>query len=123
MPVTVEIDREKRLLCFVVAGVPDTDEMLRVTAAALDELEGETGYDVLSDSRSVDTPLTPAQAKALIAVLDRDRSPLKGRKAAMVVGRAASYGMMRMLGALATGIGIEVGAFWNPEDATRFLGR
>lgn len=101
----------------------DTDEMEDCVEGALLAIKGETGWDLLSDNREIGTPATPAQIKKLLWLLSRDGTALRGRKAATVVSQAASFGMMRLLGAHASGLDIEVGVFWKMEDAMEFLGR
>ena len=123
MPIRVNIDRAQRLIRFTVVGELVTSEMLSAVTSALRETEGESAYDILSDHQQIATPATPEQIRELVRLLAKQGEPHNGRRAAVVVSQAASFGMMRMLGARASGIGIDVGVFWTVEDALRFLDR
>ena len=106
---------------FTVRGTMETREMLDAVSNAAAQLERDVMYQVLSDSRDVTTPITPMQTKDLIARLRETGMTNQVRRAAVVVGNEASYGMMRLLGARAEPLGVEIGVFWTLEEALAFL--
>ena len=95
--------------------------MLDAVSIAAAQLEQGVMYQVLSDSRDVTTPITPMQTKDLIARLRETGMTSQVRRAAVVVGNEASYGMMRLLGARTEPLGVEIAAFWTLEEALAFL--
>ena len=123
MPITAWVDEADKLARFEIIGEWTTEEMLRAVSRTLDALGGREGFDLLSDHRLIGKPATPEQIRALVGHLSRTGSALAGRRAAVVVGNAASYGMMRMLGVHAESIGIEVGIFATIPEAMEWLRR
>ena len=92
-----------------------------VTSAASQLRDGAL-YRVLCDNREVTSPITPMQMKDLLASLRETGLANRVRKAAIVVNSEASYGMMRLFGARAEPLGIEVSPFWTLNEALDFLG-
>lgn len=123
MPIKAWIDEDQKLARFEIVGTWTTDEMVVSMNGVLDVIGGRTGFDLLSDHRRIDGPATPEQIRTLVTQLTRKGSALAGRRAAVVVGNEASYGMMRMLGVYTERIGIEVGIFNEIREALRWLHR
>lgn len=123
MPITFQVDRQRRLVRFEASGELRTEEMRQALLGALGALGGETGYAVVSDHRQLVSPATPEQVREMVQILASDGGALRGSRVAMIVAQTASYGMMRMLGAYTGELGIDVGVFWNEQDAWQFLAR
>jgi hypothetical protein len=121
--IKIEADGTDHLIRMELDGDVDTKQMLEGVEEILRLIDGKRGYDFLSDHRKITTPATAEQIKAVLARLGEEGDLLKGSKFAAIVGHGASYGMMRLMGVHAADLGIEVGVFWNKEDALAFLGR
>jgi hypothetical protein len=119
----IEADNPNRLIRLELDGELATKEMLDGVEEILRLIDGRRGYDFLSDHRKLTKPATAEQVKAILARLGEEGAVLKGSKFAVIVAKGASYGMMRLMAVHAADLGIEVGVFWNKEDALKFLGR
>lgn len=117
----MQVDESAKLLRFEIVGDWTTDEMERVTLEGVRAIAGREGYDALCDLTRTGRPSTPDEIRRLVLILTDEGSALQGRQAAMVVGNPTSYGMMRMLSALAEPIGIDVKIFREVDEAMRFL--
>jgi hypothetical protein len=123
VPIKTEVDHSDRLVRWELSGDLDTDEMLAAVDEAFRLIGGKPGYDFLCDNRALKKPATPEQIKILIGRFAKEGKLVNGSRCAVVVGQAASYGMMRLMAAHADPIGIDVAAFWTIEEAMAFLGR
>ena len=123
MPIKTDVDHSERLISFELSGMLITGEMVAAVGEAFRLAGDAPGYDILSDNRGLEAPAKPRQIQALLDIMTTRETQFKGSRAAVVVGQAASYGMMRMLSARVDALGIDVGVFWNMEDAKRFLER
>lgn len=121
MPIRAWVDEDAKLARFEIVGEWTTDEMIESVSATLDAIGERAGFDLLSDHRLTAEPATPDQIRALVSHLTRKGSALVGRRAAVIVGNATSYGMMRMLGVHAERIGIEVAIFSSLPEAMAWL--
>ena len=121
MPITRSIDRDHRVIRFVISGVLSTDEMTGAISDAAAEVGFAKGYRVLSDHRSLTAAATPPQVQTLIAHLGSLAGVFGGSRWAIVTTQAASYGMMRQLAQYAALIPIEVQLFAQPDDAEAWL--
>ena len=123
MPIRAWVDAQDKLARFEIEGAWTTAEMIEAVNLVLDAIGARKGFDLLSDHRKIGEPATPEQVRTLVGHLTREGSALVGRRAAVVVATEASYGMMRMLGAHAERIGIEVGVFSSMTEARAWLRR
>jgi hypothetical protein len=121
MPIQFTLDEPQRLLRFELTGEWDTAEMLAVTHEAYAAAAQHHGFDILSDNRGNATVATPEQVRKLAELMVREGASFAGRRAAIVVDSAASYGMIRMLAARAAPLGLEVCPFFSMEEAVSFL--
>jgi hypothetical protein len=121
--IKIEADGTDQLIRLDLDGELETTDMLDGVEEILRLVGGRPGYDFLSDHRKLTKPATAEQIKAILARLGEEGDLLNGSKFAVIVGQGASYGMMRLMGAHATNLGIEVGVFWTKEEALKFLGR
>ena len=119
MPITHELDRERRLVRAVVRGDFTADDMLRTVSDAA-RAAGEPGWNVLSDHREIGEPATREQLEQLVGHLAVQRRWFHGSRWAVVVARPASYGMMRMLQVLAERVPMTVRVFVDADRAERW---
>lgn len=120
LPISFQLDEVEKILHFRVVGEWSTDEMLESVSAGLDAIRGTTGYAVLSDHTGIGSPATPEQISRLVDVLAGTKE-LSGCRAAVVVAKPASYGMMRIFSARTEPLGIDLRVFWDRDEALRFL--
>jgi hypothetical protein len=121
MPIQFTLDEQERLLRFELTGEWDTAEMLAVTHEAYAAATRCHGFDILSDNRGNLSTATPEQVRKLAELMVREGGAFAGRRAAVVVDSAASYGMIRMLAARAAPLGLEVRPFFSMDEAVGFL--
>ena len=121
MSITATVDREAHLVRIEVAGTMMLSEMTKAIDGVIEEVGLAGGFDVLSDHRGLETPVTSAQLEALVWHLRLHGRSLRGRRWAIVTRTAASYGMMRMLSVLAERIPMQVSVFQNLVEAERWL--
>lgn len=121
MPIRFDIDEDRKILRFEVAGDWTTEEMIGVASAGVRSIAGRQEWDALCDLTGTNRASTPDEIRRLVQVLTTEGSALAGRRAAMVVSNPTSYGMMRMLAVHVEPIGIEVQIFRDVAAAMRFL--
>lgn len=78
------------------------------------------GFNIVSDHREIGEPATRAQLEELVSHIATLREYFVGSRWAVIVGTAASYGMMRMLAVLAERVPLSVQVFTDPADAERW---
>lgn len=121
MSIRHTIDREACRVQFEVSGTLTSVEMCSAIDKAVSDLAGMHAREVLSDHRGLDVPATSAQVHVVAAYLDRHADTFAGAHCAMVTASPASYGMMRMLGALVESIPIRVEVFTDINAARAWL--
>ncbi len=121
MSISASVDRQAHLVRLEVAGTLTSSEMTTAIDGVIKEMGTDSGFDVLSDHRGLETPATPAQLESLVWHLRLHGHPMHGRRWAIVTRTAASYGMMRMLSVLAERIPMQVSVFQDPADAEHWL--
>lgn len=95
------------------------DDMLSCVSMAAAEA-GEPGYNVISDHREIGEPATRAQLEELVSHIATLREYFVGARWAVIVGTAASYGMMRMLEVLAERVPMLVQVFSGEAEAEQW---
>ncbi len=120
MPITWRVDAARGLLRATLAGDCPLGEMQAMLAQVASD-PPRRPLRVLSDHRTLSTPITPAQAQALVEQLTAGAATFGGGRWAVVVGSAASFGMIRMLGALLDPIDLAVEPFQAPEEAEAWV--
>jgi hypothetical protein len=122
MPIELRVMGSARLVVGSVRGTVDISEMLEALDRARADPDFGPAFDVLSDHREVDTPLTPRQLEALLGHFSTLGDAFVGSRWAIVTAAPASYGMMRMLSARAEPLGLEVTVFREMDEARAWLG-
>lgn len=104
-----------------LTGRPEASAIRAAVEEVLGRLGGATGFDLYSDHRGLTAPIDPGQLHAFLGHLDSAAHAVRGRRWAVVVGSAASFGMMRMLSVHAQRLPLEVAVFWEPAAAEAWL--
>ncbi len=115
------LDEARRLVTVTALGesdLPATAEAFRETANLLSQRDG---WNVLADMRGLASVFNFNEVSSLsqlMGALDHFR----GRKVAVVVEKPVHYGSTCQLAGLVGGAGVEVGAFYDLEDALEWVG-
>ena len=119
MPVTFEIDPERRMVRTVASGLVTYDDLARHLAE--EERDNALGFAEVFDGRGATTDLTPNQARAL--VVRTDALLRKGRFGALaiVTDDNFAFGMARMYQILAEPLPVQIGVFRTLDEATAWL--
>ncbi|MDB4905960.1 MAG: hypothetical protein JWO05_744 [Gemmatimonadetes bacterium] len=120
MPITHAVDRDARLIRAWVTGDFTAEEMIDVVTSA-GKAAGEAGFNIISDHREIGQPATRMQVELLVAHLEHLRRYFSGSRWAIIVSSPASFGMARMLGAMAERVPMTVRAFREAEPAERWV--
>ncbi len=121
MPITHRIDRSLGIVYVDVRGSPTTAEMCDAIDRVVADADFEAGFGILSDHRGLDSPATTDQVHALLTHITALKSAFGSLRWAVVVKRAASFGMMRMMSVLAEEIPAQVEVFRSVEEARSWL--
>ena len=116
MPITYQLDHDARLIRATVRGDFTANEMLACVSGAATEA-GEPGWNILSDHREIGEPATRGQVEILVEQLASLRRFFAEARWAVIVSKPASFGMMRMLSAMAERVPMEVRVFKDAEHA------
>ncbi len=122
MPITYDIDVERRLVRVVASGKPTAAEWLAAVDAALADPRFLPGFDCLYDRSRVglvpDGLTLRRLAKDCAPALER----FHGGRLAVVVSQPVVYGMMRMASVFAEALGLALDVFWTETAALAWLG-
>ncbi|MBW1813454.1 MAG: hypothetical protein JRJ39_07210 [Deltaproteobacteria bacterium] len=122
MPVDVSIDKKSDLVLRVVQGLVSTDELLKSLEDVLNHPDYHPGMKSLTDLREA-TPFTnTGDVEQIANLLQKRKDRFKEGKAAVVVSKEVSYGMIRMLQAYAADSPFEIEVFYDIEEAKKWLG-
>ena len=119
MPITFEIDPNRRVLYTLVSGVVTYEELVR----HLEEEERANGLGLpeVIDGRGATTDLTTRQVESLVRITDT--LARKGRLGALaiVTDDDLAFGMARMYQLLTDGLPVRIGVFRELREATAWL--
>ncbi len=121
VPLTVRLDRPACIVRLVASGELTSAEIRESLDQAIALVGAERGWRVLSDHRLLTAPATTAQIKLTVSDLHEFGQCFHGTRWAVITAGAASFGMIRMLGALAASVPITVRAFTDADEAERWL--
>lgn len=114
------VDEQHDLVRVEVSGEVDVEASL----GALRELRTDPRFrptlPIVADTRALASPGEPEQVRECVASLSALPVDQRPSCIAVVVDRAVSYGMVRMLSAMIAPIGLAVHAFSDVDDATRW---
>lgn len=116
MPISYQLDRDARLVRATVQGDFTAHDILACVSGAAADAE-EPGWNVLSDHREIGEPATRGQVELLVEQLAALRRFFGGARWGVIVSKPASFGMMRMLGAMAERVPMDIHVFRDAEHA------
>ena len=123
MPITYDIDTERRLALTKVSGEFTADDIREAISGAVADPRFEPGFDILSDHTEITRAISPQQVRQMVAHLSTLSRPLGQSRMAVVANQPASYGMIRMLSVYAEEVPLEIGVFATRAEALDWLGR
>lgn len=121
MPIESHIDEERRCVVAKISGDFTLDEIVETIDRSVRDPRFRPGFAVLSDHTAVGEPLTPVQARRMVDHLESLANVMRGSRWAVVTTKAASFGMLRMVSALAERIPMEIRVFSSHQDAEAWL--
>lgn len=121
MPIRMWVDGPARLIRGELWDDFDMDAVRAAVDAVLSDPAFESGFDVLTDHTRLTRFLTAEEARAVAGHLATHRERLAGARWAIVTANPASFGMMRVLGALLEDSGIQVRPFTDAAAAEAWL--
>jgi hypothetical protein len=120
MAVQAKLERDLKRVVIHVSGTVLVEDVLAAIDGIVADPDFGPGYDVLSDHRQVELPLTPDATKAWLGHLERGIERVRGCRWAAVATSPASYGMMRMLSVLIKDV-LTLEVFKEMDAAERWL--
>jgi len=121
MALWYDFDPTGRFLVFQGVGAAKVDAWIPIARRAFREPAFHPGTHILSDRRELDVP-SPGDVDEAMAFFRSEADRLAGRRWAIVTNQwATSYGMARMIGLYAEGIGMVVQPFVDLVDALAWL--
>lgn len=121
MPITNVIDENAARVTSTVSGDFTIEDILGAISGSVLDPRFRPGFHILSDHTAVGKPMTPAQARKMVAHLETLGKYLQGSRWAVVTTKAASFGMFRMTSVMAERTPLEIQAFHNREEAESWL--
>lgn len=101
MSISFTLDAEKRRVHFIITGTFTLHDILDAVKSVLEMPEFGPGFQVLSDHRGVERPVSVQDVEDMLAFMRASRERFQNMRWAIVTHRPASYAMMGMLSTLA----------------------
>jgi hypothetical protein len=117
MPIHFAIDRQNRLVAYVVEGNATAEEARAFLDAVVAHPHYCYGFDFFGDRREVDSAPEPVYIYAVAAEVNARARLIGPCRWAVVVGDPLAFGMVRMWGLMAQASGVEIRAFRTAEEA------
>jgi hypothetical protein len=121
MPIHFAIDRQNRLVAYVVEGTATTEEARAFLDAVMRHPHYRYGFDFFGDRRDVDAAPEPNYIFAVAAEVNARAARLAPCRWAVIVDGEVAHGMARMWGLLAAGSGVDIRPFHSAADAREWL--
>lgn len=123
MPVDVSIDMGKDLVTRIGRGLVTVDELVESLEDVAGRPDYHPGMKSLTDLRNCFHQLTAEDMRRIAEVLIKHRERHANAQAAIVVSKAVSYGMSRMLQIHLDVEGLPVGfaVFYDIDEAKEWL--
>ena len=119
MPVSYQIDRERRIVYTKAFGVLTNSDILDFQKRLREDPEFEPDFRQFADCRAIDEMGVTREGVEEAS----SRSPFShGSRRALVVSSDVAFGMARMLENLRHDAGDEIRVFREAEEARRWLG-
>jgi hypothetical protein len=121
MPIHFAIDRQNRLVAYVVEGNATAEEARAFLDAVVAHPRYCYGFDFFGDRRDVAEAPEPVYIYAVAAEVNARARLIGPCRWAVVVGDPLAFGMARMWGSMAQSSGVEIRAFRTAEEAAGWL--
>jgi hypothetical protein len=121
MPVKVSIDRGKGLITRTVRDEVTIEEIVKSLEETLDDPRFRPGMKSLTDLRQLSHRWTSDDVTRIVQLVVDNQARLAGGRAAVVVSRTVSYGMIRMLQSRVDGV-YQIQVFYDMDEAKQWLG-
>jgi hypothetical protein len=121
MPIDIHIDKAESLLRRTVTGSVTAEEVIAEFESTLRHPDYLLGMDSITDLRGNTHQATGEDMRRIADWLLEHCDALHGAKAAIVVSRAVSYGMMRMLQTHLDQAPVAVSLFYDLAEAEDWL--
>ena len=119
---SVVVDGGDGLIRASLEGAVPVDTVLRRLEGAFTSPGFRPGMNMLLDGRGAAHHLEAEDIARVSRYLIANRDKIEGGKAAVVVAKTVSYGLMRMLQAQVDGMPIGFSVFYDIDEARRWLG-
>jgi hypothetical protein len=122
MPISFELDAARRRVHFIITGVITLREVLEIVRAVLAIPEFGPEFQVLSDHRGVEQPITVPEVQEMLAHMRASRERFRDVRWAVVTQRPSSFVVMGLLSTLADlHVQMDVRVFTRLDEALRWL--
>lgn len=121
MPISHTIDQQTGVIYRTVTGSITTVELIESFTNVLGHPDYRPGMKSLTDLRSIDHFSSIDDVKQIAQFMDEHQDHIMGGKAAVVVSRDVSFGMVRMLELLSSKLPIEIRVFRKLKAAYNWL--
>lgn len=122
MPITFRVDAEARRVYVAVDGTFTLRDIIDTLQSVLALPEFGPEFQVLSDHRGVERPVTVEQVEDMLAFMRASRERFQDMRWAVVTHRPASYAMMGLVSTLAElRVRMKVRVFTRTADAEAWL--
>lgn len=121
MSVEHRVDQESGVIAATFTGPMPLEEVIGQIESVLKSLDGQSCMGVLSDVRGLEHQASSEDVKRVSDLIAAYTDTVRGMKLALVVSEPVMYGMMRMLQARLDTVPLDVGVFYDMDDAKRWL--
>lgn len=122
MSIAFTLDAEKRRVHFIIEGTFTLQDIIDNLQSVLAMPEFGPGFQVLSDHRGVQRPVTVPEVEDMMAFMRASRERFLNMRWAIVTQRPSSYAMMGLLSTLAElHVQMEVRVFTQVAPAEQWL--
>jgi hypothetical protein len=121
MPMSHDVDSERGLVTVRVEGDPSHEELIACFAAYTGDPAFRPGMAILVDDRGRTRSASVAEVQRLAHQTKAEGQAVQGSRCALLVDRAAQYGMSRMYEILTEGGPMETRVFRDEDAALEWL--
>ena len=121
MPIDSHIDESRRRVVATVHGDFSFEEIVETLERNLGDPRWRPGFSVFSDHTAVGEPITPTQARRMVARLEALSDLLRGSRWAIVTTKLASYSMMKVIAVMAERVPMQIEVFTSHDEAEEWL--
>ena len=121
MPIEHRVDQDRGVIAATFTGPMPLSEVIENIERVLKNLDGQSCKGVLSDVQGLEHQATSDDIKRVSDLIASYSDTVRGLKLALVVSEPVMYGMMRMLQARLDRVPLDVGVFYEMDDAEHWL--